>query len=253
MWDPGEYLAFSDHRARPAHELMARVGAASPRRVVDLGCGAGNLTHLLADRWPDAELEALDSSPDMVRAARERGVPARVGDVRAWRPGPDVDVVLCNAVLQWVPEHVQLLRGWIPDLPAGAWFAFQVPGNFDAPSHNIIRELAGSSRWGERLREVPLRKDAVLDPQDYADIAADAGAAVDAWETTYVQAMRGENPVLEWVAGTALRPIRAALDDAEWELFRAELAPELAAAYPRRSDGVTWFAFRRVFVVAQRP
>ncbi|MFC7342136.1 trans-aconitate 2-methyltransferase [Saccharopolyspora griseoalba] len=251
MWDPATYLSFSDHRGRPARELMARVGAETARRAVDLGCGAGNLTHLLTDRWPTAELEALDASPEMVEAARRRGVPAQVRDVRAWWPAPDTDVVLCNAVLQWVPEHADLLARWIPELPAGAWFAFQVPGNFDAPSHRAIRELAASPRWGDRLRELAFREDAVLTPQRYADALADLGAEVDAWETTYVQPLRGDDPVLEWVTGTALRPVRAALDDSEWEQFRADLAPRLAEAYPRRPDGVTWFPFRRLFVVAR--
>lgn len=250
MWDPGTYLSFSDQRHRPAYELLSRVGAETARRVVDLGCGAGNLTHLLTDRWPDAEVEALDSSPEMVESARGRGIPARVADVRDWKPSPDTDVVLCNAVLQWVPEHVELLRQWIPALPPGAWFAFQVPGNFTAPSHNIIRDLAASPRWSSRLRDVFLRRDAVLEPQGYADLLADLGVAVDAWETTYIQSMHGQDPILEWVSGTALRPIRAALNDSDWEQFRTDLAPLLAEAYPRRTDGVTWFPFRRLFVVA---
>jgi trans-aconitate 2-methyltransferase len=253
MWDPAKYLSFSDHRDRPAHELMSRVGAETARRVVDLGCGAGNLTHLLTGRWPAAELEALDASPEMVEAARQRGVPARVCDVRDWKPAPDTDVVLCNAVLQWVPGHVDLLRRWIPQLPAGAWFAFQVPGNFHAPSHSTIRELAASPRWRDRLCEAFLGEEAVPAPQRYADALADLGAEVDAWETTYLQAMHGENPVLEWVTGTALRPVRAVLGESEWEAFRADLAPRLAEAYPRRADGVTWFPFRRLFVVARKP
>ncbi|GAA4613796.1 trans-aconitate 2-methyltransferase [Saccharopolyspora hordei] len=250
MWDPQAYLAFSDYRDRPAHDLLARVGAERARRVVDLGCGAGNLTSLLTDRWPEAEVEATDSSPEMVEAARARGVPARVEDVRDWTPLPDTDVVLCNAVLQWVPEHVDLLRRWLPELPAGAWFAFQVPGNFDSPSHVAVRRLLAEPRW--RDHGIVLRTDPVLDPVGYADVLADLGVAVDAWETTYVHALRGPDPVLEWVTGTALRPVRAALDDAEWAEFRAELAPRLAEAYPQRPDGVTWFPFRRLFVVAHR-
>ncbi|MGP4016437.1 trans-aconitate 2-methyltransferase [Saccharopolyspora sp. 5N708] len=251
MWDPQKYLSFSDQRDRPAHDLMARVGAVQARRVVDLGCGAGNLTSLLTDRWPEAAIEATDASPEMVAAAQARGVAARQEDVRDWKPLPDTDVVLCNAVLQWVPEHVELLQRWLPSLPVGAWFAFQVPGNFESPSYATIRELLAQPRWRDRAHGV-LRSDSVLSPIGYADALTDLGADVDAWETTYIHALRGPDPVLEWVTGTALRPVRTALDDAEWNEFRAELAPRLAAAYPQRADGTTWFPFRRIFVVANR-
>ncbi|MEV4058091.1 trans-aconitate 2-methyltransferase [Amycolatopsis sp. NPDC049688] len=252
MWDPGKYLDYADLRARPFHDLVSRIGAASPRRVVDLGCGPGNLTASLRERWPSAVLECSDSSPEMVAAARERGLDAAVLDVRDWTPAPDTDVVVSNAVLQWVPDHDALLRRWAAALPAGAWLAVQVPGNFDAPSHVLTRELAASPAWASRLAEVVLREDdAVSAPLEYAGLLADAGCTVDAWETTYVQPLTGPSPVLEWISGTALRPIRAALPDAEWEQFRAALAPMLDEAYPARADGVTWFEFRRVFFVAR--
>jgi trans-aconitate 2-methyltransferase len=172
--------------------------------------------------------------------------------VLTWRPHPDTDVVVCNAVLQWVPGHDSLLTRWTGELPSGAWLAFQVPGNFDAPSHVGVRALAAEPRWRERLGPVVLREDdAVLGPDGYANLLADAGCEVDAWETTYQQRLTGEDPVLEWVTGTALRPIRAALDEPDWERFRAELAPRLRESYPARADGTTWFPFRRVFVVAR--
>lgn len=254
MWDPTKYLAFADHRSRPFFDLVGRVNAEAPRRVVDLGCGPGNLTVALAQRWPDAVLEASDSSSEMVAAARERGIDASVLDVREWQPSGDADVVVSNAVLQWVPGHDELLARWVKQLPHGAWLAFQVPGNFDAPSHVRIRELAASARWRDRLAALVLREDdAVLDPAGYAGLLSDAGCVVDAWETTYLQRLTGDDPVLEWVTGTALRPIRNALPDAEWQEFRAELAPRLRAAYPQRADGTTWFPFRRVFVVARTP
>jgi trans-aconitate 2-methyltransferase len=250
MWDPGKYLMFDDHRGRPFDELVARIRADRPRRVVDLGCGPGNLTESLAKRWPTAVVEAFDSSPEMVAAARERGLSASVGDVLDWHPAPDTDVAVCNAVLQWVPGHPELLRRWAGELPAGAWLAMQVPGNFSAPSHATIRALAASAPWRSRLDGVLRPEDAVLDPQDYAELLAATGCAVDAWETTYIQRLTGPDAVLEWITGTALRPVRAALSDAEWQDFRAELAPQLRACYPPRADGTTWFPFRRVFVVA---
>jgi trans-aconitate 2-methyltransferase len=252
MWDPNKYLDFADHRSRPFFDLISRVRADEPRRVADLGCGPGNLTETLAARWPGAVVEAMDSSPEMVDAARERGIAASVGDVREWAPAPDTDVVVSNAVFQWVPGHDELLTRWAKQLPAGAWLAFQVPGNFDAPSHVRLRELVREPRWQERLASVVLREDdAVLGPAGYAGLLADAGCEVDAWETTYLQRLTGEDPVLEWVTGTALRPIRSALDGADWAQFRAELAPRLRTEYPMRTDGTTWFPFRRVFVVAR--
>ena len=152
MWNPDVYLTYADHRGRPFFDLMSRVAAESPRRVVDLGCGPGNLTVSLAQRWPDAVIEAWDSSPEMVDAARERGVDAHVGDVRTWAPQPDTDVVLSNAVLQWVPGHAELLVRWAGQLSSGSWIAMQVPGNFDAPSHEAVRRLARQDRWSEPLQ-----------------------------------------------------------------------------------------------------
>jgi len=252
MWDPAKYLAFGDHRARPFHDLVGRVAAEKPRRVVDLGCGPGNLTVTLGQRWPGAALEASDSSPEMVAAARERGVDAEVVDVNDWKPQADTDVVVTNAVLQWVPGHAALLNRWARELPDGAWLAMQVPGNFSSPSHTTIREVASRPRWERELAELTLREPlAVLDPAGYADVLVEAGCEVDAWETTYLQRLSGPDPVLEWVTGTALRPIRAALDENAWPEFRAELAVELRKQYPARADGTTWFPFRRVFAVAQ--
>jgi trans-aconitate 2-methyltransferase len=254
VWDPSKYLAFADHRSRPFFDLVGRITAEGPRRVVDLGCGPGNLTETLASRWPSATVEASDSSPEMVAAARERGIDATVLDVRDWQPRPDTDVVVSNAVLQWVPGHDELLARWVKQLPHGAWLAFQVPGNFGAPSHVRVRELAAAPRWRDRLGSVVLREDdAVLDPAGYAALLSDAGCEVDAWETTYLQRLTGDDPVLEWVTGTALRPVRTALSDVDWAEYRAELAPLLRAEYPSRVDGTTWFPFRRVFVVARIP
>lgn len=249
MWDPSTYLDFAEFRDRPAHDLLTRIGAETARRVVDLGCGAGNLTSLLTGRWPDAEVEATDASPEMVEAARANGVDARLEEVRNFRPSPDTDVVMCNAVLQWVPEHVELLRRWLSELPEGAWFAFQVPGNFESPSYAAIRELASEPRWRDTAGGL-LRSDSVLSPLGYADALADL-ATVDAWESTYVHGLCGQDPVLEWVTGTALRPVRAALDESGWQAFREELRPRLRAAYPTRDDGITWFPFRRVLAVVR--
>ena len=251
MWNPAVYLAFADHRGRPFFDLLSRVGAEKPRRVVDLGCGPGNLTLTLAQRWPATSVEAWDSSPEMVESARERGVDAQVGDVREWTPAADTDVVISNATLQWVPEHAELLVRWAGQLVAGSWIAMQVPGNFDAPSHQAVHELARGEQWSEPLRDFPFRSGQVDSPSGYADLLTDAGCTVDAWETTYIHELSGENPVLEWITGTALTPVKSRLTDEQWQQFRRELIPLLDAAYPARTDGKTFFPFRRIFVVAQ--
>ncbi|MFU8875174.1 trans-aconitate 2-methyltransferase [Micromonospora sp. SL4-19] len=255
MWDPTTYLRYGDERSRPFHDLVARVPAQRPRAVADLGCGPGTLTATLTERWPQARVNGIDSSPEMIARAGALDTPVTfaVGDVRSWRPEPDVDVVVCNAVLQWVPDHQELLTRWAAALPAGAWLAFQVPGNFAAPSHRALREVAGGDRWRDSIAPL-LREAPVDDPVDYAALLVDAGCAVDAWETTYVHLLPAadgaDHPVLAWMEGTALRPVRATLDAAGWTDFRNELGVRLAQAYPVR-QGQVYFPFRRIFVVAR--
>ena len=250
MWDPAVYRRYGAERTRPFVDLVNRVGADRPRAVVDLGCGPGELTLSLAERWPDARLTGLDSSPEMIDKARAHGGPAefRVQDVREWQPDAEVDVLVTNATLQWVPEHRELLRRWAGALPSGAWIAMQVPGNFGAPSHRSLRAVGARYGLGDVLREAP-----VDDPADYAALLTAAGATVDAWETTYLHLLPvdgDEHPVLRWMEGTALRPVKAALDENAWQSFRADLARELAGAYPAAGAHVA-FPFRRIFVVAR--
>jgi trans-aconitate 2-methyltransferase len=245
-------LTFADDRARPFYDLLSRVGAQQPRRVVDLGCGAGNLTLELARCWPNAVLEAVDSSPEMVAAARERGVDATVGDLRSWTPQDDTDVVLSNAALHWVPERDQLMVRWADQLAAGAWIAIQMPGNFETPSHAAVRAVARREPYAKALRDTPFRLGNVVDTSaHYAELLLDAGCIVDAWETTYIHQLTGEHPVLDWISGTALLPVSERLNEQEYQQFREELIPLLAEAYPPRRDGITFFPFRRVFVIAQ--
>ncbi|XVU23297.1 trans-aconitate 2-methyltransferase [Actinoplanes sp. CA-054009] len=250
MWDPAVYSRYGNERSRPFFDLVNRIAATRPRAVVDLGCGPGELTLSLAERWPGARLTGVDSSPEMIGKARAHGGPAsfELGDVRDYRPAADVDVLVTNATLQWVPGHQDLLARWAGELPAGAWLAVQVPGNFGAPSHRLLREVGRRYGLGDVLREAP-----VDDPVDYAGLLTGAGASVDAWETTYVHllpAASEEHPVLRWMEGTALRPVKAALDENAWQSFRADLARELAGAYPA-AGGYVAFPFRRVFVVAR--
>jgi trans-aconitate 2-methyltransferase len=255
MWDPGQYRRFADERARPFFDLVARIGTDAPRSVVDLGCGPGDLTVDLARRWPGAAILGIDSSAEMIAAARrgERrpGVSFTVADLRDWQPDAAVDVLLCNAVLQWVPGHLGLLPRWVSWLSGGGWLAFQLPGNFDQPPHAVLREMAASPRWRPLIGEAELTRQAG-DLTGYLDVLAGAGCQVDAWETTYLHILHGEDPVVEWVKGTALRPVLAVLDDAETAEFLAEYRDRMRRAYPPRSFG-TVLPFRRVFVVAHGP
>lgn len=255
MWDPGQYRRFADERARPFFDLVARIGTDAPRSVVDLGCGPGDLTVDLARRWPGAAILGIDSSAEMIAAARrgERrpGVSFTVADLRDWQPDAAVDVLLCNAVLQWVPGHLGLLPRWVSWLSGGGWLAFQLPGNFDQPPHAVLREMAASPRWRPLIGEAELTRQAG-DLTGYLDVLAGAGCQVDAWETTYLHILHGEDPVVEWVKGTALRPVLAVLDDAETAEFLAEYRDRMRRAYPPRSFGAV-LPFRRVFVVAHGP
>ena len=255
QWDPTQYGKFTDERARPFLDLIARIEVPAPRRVVDLGCGPGNLTALIATRWPNAAVQGIDSSPEMIASAGSvPGVTFRVGDIESWQPAPDTDVVVSNAAFQWVPSHRSLLHSWAAALPSGAWLAWQVPGNFDQPSHALMRTVASSPRWAPQLGDVLRHGDPVDSPSSYAQLLLDLGWAVDAWETTYVHLLSGPDPVLEWVRGTGLRPALAALaDDAERAAFAAEYGSALRSAYPPGSDGRTLFPFRRIFCVGRKP
>ncbi len=252
-WDPDVYARYADERGRPFLDLVARISATSPRRVVDLGCGTGALTARLAERWPAARVEGIDSSPDMIAAAARLDVAVsfRVEDIEAWTMPADADVVVCNAALQWVPAHRNLLRSWAVAVPPGGWLAFQVPGNFDSPSHALMRSLAMTARWAAVLAGVLHHHEPVASPAEYASVLLEAGLAVDVWETTYLHVLSGPDPALEWLRGTGLRPILTALGEPDAQEFTAALAARLRVAYPASAYG-TVFPFRRLFAVAHR-
>jgi trans-aconitate 2-methyltransferase len=252
-WDPTQYGRFANERNRAFVDLTARIEAVAPRHVVDVGCGPGNLTGLLAERWPDAVVEGIDSSPEMIAAAAGvQDVSFTIADAADWRPTGDVDVVVSNAALQWVPRHRDLMAEWAAALPRDGWLAVQVPGNFDSPSHTLMRRLADTQRWAPGLRDVVHHTDAVGPPESYAAVLLGAGMVADVWETTYLHVLHGDDPVLEWLRGTGLRPLLAALSAAEAEEFSAQLAGELRRAYPPGPHG-TIFPFRRVFAVGHKP
>jgi trans-aconitate 2-methyltransferase len=254
MWDPGVYGRFADQRNRPFHELVARIGAAAPATVVDLGCGDGALTATLAERWPSASVLGVDSSEEMLAAAatwKSDRLSFVLEPIQEWRPSAPVDVIVSNAALQWVPGHVSLLPRFVSALAPGGWLAIQVPGNFEAPSHALLRTLCNSPRWSDRLGTAG-RWMSSPPPSDYVRALAELGCAVDAWETTYVQVLQGVDPVLTWMRGTALRPVYARLSAEEAAEFEAELGAMLREAYPPQPYG-TVLPFRRIFAVAQVP
>jgi trans-aconitate 2-methyltransferase len=230
--------------------LLARVPDASPVRVADLGCGPGNSTGLLAARWPDARIDGVDSSDAMLKQAQTSAVSANwiLADLANWVPDTAYDVVFSNATYQWLPDHRSLLPRLFGFVRPGGTFAFQVPCNFDAPSHVLMREVAEAGPWAAKLRNV--REASVLGADAYYDILSPLARALDIWETTYLQVMEGDDPVFDWVSATGLRPFVQALDEAEREAFMQAYRLRLHHAYPKRADGKTLFPFQRLFVVA---
>ncbi len=262
-WDPQQYHRFVGERARPFVDLMSRVGAQAPRLVVDLGCGHGALTMMLGERWPSARIVGVDSSPQMLASVRERDAHGRIewieADLASWDLadlGTSPDVIVTNATLQWIPLHLPLIANWVGALAPDGWFALQVPGNYDAPTHALMRECARQHPRHAEL-EAATKRFGAGEPSTYLQILSGQGLTVDAWETTYLHALdpKGEsaNPVLEWVSGTGLRPVLDVLsDEAEQREFLDDYGAKIAAAYPRTTAGVI-LPFRRVFAVGHAP
>ncbi|GAA1195159.1 trans-aconitate 2-methyltransferase [Kitasatospora gansuensis] len=257
VWDPEQYLRFADERTRPLRDLLARVPNELATTIVDIGCGPGNSTAVLRARWPAARITGIDNSAEMLAIARTEGEPTAdylLADARDYDPAPAApDLIVSNAALQWIQldggGHLSLLPRWIAALPRGGVLAFQVPGNFDSPSHTLLAELRRSPRWRTTLGDRATRA-GVHEPGEYLQALADAGCAADVWETTYSTLLTGEDPVLEWVKGTALRPVLTLLTDpAERAAFLAEYGALLREAYPAGAHG-TVFPFRRIFAVA---
>jgi trans-aconitate 2-methyltransferase len=252
-WDPKTYLAFEAERTRPAGELLARVANENPRWVIDLGCGPGNSTALLAARWPEAELEGLDNSAEMLAQAAASGVRAQwiEASVSDWSSGASYDVIFANAAFQWVEDHEVLLPRLMSFLSPKGTLAFQVPRNFEEPCHTILRELADQPRYKAKVARVR-NWETVLSPEAYFRILEPNAERIDIWETRYLQALDGEDAVFRWMSGTGLRPFANALEGEDRETFLAAYKERLNAAYPRLSSGKTLYPFQRLFVVAER-
>lgn len=249
-WNPSVYLTYADERTRPAADLLTRVPAENPQRVADLGCGPGNSTTLLVGRWPRAKIEGVDSSPQMIEAAKKSGVAAdfTLADLASWKPDAPYDVVFSNATYQWLPDHRALLPRLMGFVAKGGTFAFQVPNNQYSPSHTLMRDVAAQGSWAEKLAHV--RGIFVEKVQTYYDILAPHAVSLDIWTSEYLHVLEGEDAVFKWVSGTGLRPFLDALDDAGRAAFTREYKARLNVAYPRRADGKTLFPFSRLFAVA---
>lgn len=252
-WDDAQYLKFADERTRAARELLARIPVAEPARVVDLGCGPGNSTELLAARWPAAHVTGVDNSRAMLdRAQRDFPQIEWVeADVAGWQAGGPVEVLFANAVLQWLPDHAALFPQLFAKVAEGGTLAVQMPRNFSEPSHRLMRELPGP--WRDRLASAStLRTASPVDtPAFYYDLLAPHARHVDIWQTTYEQVMPDAKAIVEWVKGTGLRPYLEALaDDDERARFTAAYTEAIDEAYPKRADGKRLFTFPRLFIVA---
>jgi trans-aconitate 2-methyltransferase len=242
---------FASERTRPARELLARVPLASPRRVVDLGCGPGNSTALLRERWPEATLTGVDSSAEMLRRARQDlpGVDWVHADAASFTSSEPLDVLFSNALLQWVPDHASALPALLSQLAPGGVLAIQMPHNFSEPSHRLMRETPGP--WAQRTARVRPQSP-VEDASFYYDLLAPLASSVDIWQTRYEHVMPDVMAIVEWVKGTGLRPYLDALEPDERSAFLDAYARGLDTAYPPRRDGRRLFSFPRLFVVATR-
>jgi len=257
-WDPAQYDLFRRQRRRPAEDLLAAaeawLGEARPGRVVDLGCGGGDLANRLAARWPEAEVTGIDGSAAMLEQARQTATRViwRQADLAGWTPERPYDLIVSNAALHWIGDHGTLFPRLLAGLAPGGVLAVQMPRNFAAPSHTLLAETIAEGPWAARLAD-RLGPAPVHAPERYFDWLAPHAADLDIWETEYLHRLAGEDPVMNWTRGSTLVPVLERLDQGEQAAFLAAYGAKLRAAYPARADGTTLFPFRRLFVMARRP
>ncbi len=252
-WSAAQYVKFEEERTRPVWDLIARVPVSHARRVADIGCGPGNSTEVLRARFPEVEIVGIDSSPDMSAAARRRlpGVAFEVADIETWR-GSGYEVILANAVIQWIPDHEALLPALVGKLAPGGALAVQTPDNLDEPSHRLMREVAADGPWAAKLADAAKARAERRSADWYFGLMRRHAARVDIWRTTYFHPLRGARAIVEWVKGTGLRPFVDPLDAGEREAYLARYEAAIAAAYPAAADGTVLLPFPRLFFVATR-
>ena len=251
-WSATQYVKFEEERTRPVRDLVARIPNLDPGRVADIGCGPGNSTEVLRERYPNADIFGLDSSPDMIEAARKRlpGVAFEIDDIVGWG-GAGFDVILANAVIQWIPDHEALLPKLVARLAPGGALAVQTPDNLDEPSHRLMREVAADGPWAEKLARASKAR-ARRGADWYFRLLRTVAPRVDVWRTTYFHPLAGAQAVVEWVKGTGLRPFLDPLEPAEREAFLARYQAKIAEAYPAEADGTVLLPFPRLFFIATR-
>jgi trans-aconitate 2-methyltransferase len=253
-WSAGQYLRFEDDRTRPSRDLLAQVPLSDPRLVVDLGCGPGNSTELLIERYPRAQVMGLDSSPNMLRQARERlpQVSFVEADIATWTPEAAPDLLFANAVFQWVPDHRAALRRLVEALPDGGVLAAQMPDNTREPALALMSEVAAYGPWaGGAALDEAARPD-LPPPETYYDLLKPLCARVDVWHIVYNHVMAGPEAIVEWFKGSGLRPFLDALAPAVRDDFLAAYLAQIERHYTRRHDGRVLLKFPRFFIVATR-
>jgi trans-aconitate 2-methyltransferase len=253
-WNARQYLKFEDERTRPPRDLLAQVPLDRPRRVVDLGCGPGNSTQLLIERFPDADVIGVDSSPDMLQQARERlpGCTFVAGDLSTWTPEQGTDLLFGNAVFQWVPDHPGVLARLLRSLPPGGVLAVQMPDNTNEPALMLMEKVAASGPWAAAIAQAQAARNDLPRPEDYYDLLRPLCSHLDVWHTNYNHIIESHAGVVEWFKGSALRPFLAPLDAAMRETFTARYTDEISRAYPARHDGKVMLKFPRLFILAVR-
>lgn len=253
-WSAKQYLKFEDQRTRPARDLLAQVPVGAARKVYDLGCGPGNSTQLLVERFPEADVVGIDSSPNMLRQARERLPKCEFlqADLSVWQAPADADLLYSNATFQWVPDHLGVMLRLLKGLKAGGVLAVQMPDNLDEPSHVWMREVAHEEPFAKLLPKNPRDRSALPSVGDYYDALKPHCAQVEIWHTFYQHPLDGAQAIVEWVKGTGLRPFLDPLPPAEREAFLRAYTARIAAAYPLRHDGKALLRFPRLFIVACR-
>ena len=255
-WDANLYLQFASERTQPALDLIARVGLAHPARIIDLGCGPGNSTAALRQRWPDADITGLDSSAEMIVTASraypgERWIQA---DAATWVAEIPFDLVFSNAALQWLPDHARMFPQLMGQVAPGGVLAVQMPAHHMSPLHQVTLDVANEPAWRDRLAAAVGRSLTKESPAFYYDVLQPLAARIDLWETEYYHLVDGPQAIVDWYRGTGLRPFLEALESAEQrQRFEKMMLEGYARAYPRQQDGRVLFPFRRLFIVAHRP
>lgn len=253
-WNASLYMKFEDERTRPARDLLDRVPLPEARTVADLGCGPGNSTALLVERFAGAGIVGIDSSQNMLAAARKR-LPACEfveADLVQWVPDRPYDLLFANATFQWVTDHASALLRLFENLAPGSVLAVQMPDNLDRPSHALMRETARSGRWAARLAGADGTRETILTPEGYYDLFQPKAKRIDLWHTVYHHVLADAAAIVEWLKSTGLKPYIDALPEDERAEFLADYTARIAKAYPLRRDGRAILHFPRLFMVVTR-